>query len=667
MTWRSQNSFAGGVISRKMYGRVDLAQYSSSLTQLVNFKVLPHGGIQNRSGMRFCDISKGDGRLIPFEYSQSESYCLEFTDHNIRFYFRGKLIVDGGSPVSVATAFSYSELKDLDFVQTGNVMFILHQDHHPMKLIREDTEGKVWTYIPMAFLDGPYDRINTDPNITVVADAATGEVTVTASVGMFHSTDVGRHIRIFNDGSGGGDAHWAWGYGTEFIDLYKMKVQVVEGEFPTTATDKWKAGKWSDTTGYPSTGAFYERRLCLAGASFYPQDIDMSKTDFPEDFGTSDPLLPEDAVSISLYSEHIDEIQWMRQTRSGLTVGTSGGEWVITGAGGKDDPITSSSILARPSVVTPSNVTIKPRQLDNAILFVDKTAERIHELSFDWKEDSQVAADITLLSEDLFVNKTILCIETSLSGRMLWCVMSDGGLVGLTYMREQGVVAWHEHRTDGQFISVASVSEDDREVVYCLVKREVEGEERFYVEFFEEDFSGDIVNGFFVDSGITAHPVINSTVISGLDHLEGREVRALADGRTVPPMTVINGSVTIPFDASVVHVGLHYDSYGMTLPIELAETKTGSTLGRMKDVASVILLVTESYGCKIGRDYEHIDEIIFNEDLILGVHPDLFSGSKKVDSIGGQPNRTVQIVFGQRDPLPLTINSMITEFKLLEE
>ncbi len=668
MTWRAQNSFAGGVISKKMYGRTDLDQYGSSLSQLVNFKVLPHGGIQNRSGLRFCDISKGEGRLIPFEYSQSESYCLEVTAGQIRFYFRGKLVYDAGNPVVVNTPYSLADLKDLDYVQTGNVMFVLHPNHYPRKLVRKDTTGKNWELVKMAFIDGPYDLINTDENLTLSSSGGWGSVEIISSKDLFVATDVNRLIRMFDDGSGGGEAKWTWGYIIVYVNARHVTIGVVEGPFPAGPTNKWKLGKYSETTGYPSTGTFYERRLCLSGVRDFPQDIDMSRTDFPEDFSVSEPLLPSDAVSISLYSDHIDEIQWLRQTRSGLTVGTSGGEWVVTGSGGKDDAITPASVLARQSVVTPSNITVKPRQLDNAILFVDKTAERIYELSFDWKEDSQVAADVTLLSEDLFIGKTIKCLETSLSGRMLWVVMSDGGLVGLTYMRDQGVVAWHEHETKGEFISIASVSEDEQEVVYCLVKRTVDGSDVYYVEYFEEDFNGhDIVEAFFVDSGITVRPIARTTVVTGLDHLEGEEIRALADGRTIPPMTVENGTVELPFDASIIHIGLAYDSYGATLPIEFSGDKIGSTLGRMKDIASIILLVTRSYGCEVGRDLENTDEVIFNEDIIFGVHPELFDGSKKVDTIGGQPSRSVEVAFIQKDPLPLTINSMITEFKLLEE
>ena len=671
MIWRSQNSFSGGILSKKMLGRVDLGQYGSSVSESVNFKVLPHGGIQNRSGTRFCAKTKFPERrcrTIPFEFSQAEAYSLEVGHLYIRFFNRGLPVLDGVTIVEVTTPYTEDQLPDVDYVQTGNVMFMFHPDHKPKKLIRKDDTGKHWEFQDMAFIDGPYDLINTDDDLTMTASGNTGTIDVVVTKDLFAATDIGRHLRQFNAESG--HEYWAWGYISEYTDARHVKVTVVEREFQTLATAKWKLGKYSETTGFPSTGTFYERRLCLGGIKGFPQDIDMSRVNFPEEFFT-DPkltLIAEDAVSISLYSEHIDEIQWLRQTRTGLAVGTSGGEWVITGSGGKDDAIAPNSVNAKKSVVTPCHSTVKPRQLDSSILFLDKMGQRIHELSFDWKEDALVALDLTLLSEDLFTGKEVTCLESTIIDRVLWVVMNDGTLVGLTYMKNESIVAWHEHETKGKFESISAVSEDSREVLYAVVNRTINGVEQRFIEYLEEDFDGgDIKEAFIVDSGITQRVSLPSTVVVGLEHLEGEEIVALADGRTVAPMTVQGGKVTLPFEALIVHAGLAADAHGQTLPIEIDGVRDGATMGRMKDLGSVIVLVTNSYGCMVGRDKDNLEEIIFNEEIVFGVHPELFDGSKKIDTIGGQPSRDVRVAFAQTVPLPLTINSMIVEFEVLED
>ena len=48
-----QNSFAGGAISPRLYGRSDLAKYAASAEEIVNFIPRPEGGLMRRHGTRF--------------------------------------------------------------------------------------------------------------------------------------------------------------------------------------------------------------------------------------------------------------------------------------------------------------------------------------------------------------------------------------------------------------------------------------------------------------------------------------------------------------------------------------------------------------------------------------------------------------------------------------
>lgn len=84
-------SFSGGEISPSLHGRVDLAKYQSSLKTCRNWLVEPFGGVRNRPGTRLIAETKTEGkkvRLVPFVFSQSQTYVLEFGQGYIRF-FRG--------------------------------------------------------------------------------------------------------------------------------------------------------------------------------------------------------------------------------------------------------------------------------------------------------------------------------------------------------------------------------------------------------------------------------------------------------------------------------------------------------------------------------------------------------------------------------------------------
>lgn len=95
-------SFTGGEISPSLHGRVDLAKYQSSLKTCRNWLVEPFGGVRNRPGTRLIAETKTEGkkvRLVPFVFSQSQTYVLEFGQGYIRF-FRGGVSVP--SVVSVS-------------------------------------------------------------------------------------------------------------------------------------------------------------------------------------------------------------------------------------------------------------------------------------------------------------------------------------------------------------------------------------------------------------------------------------------------------------------------------------------------------------------------------------------------------------------------------------
>jgi len=155
--WRSQNSLAGGIISGKLFGRIDLQQYHDSLADLFNMTVMPHGGATRRSGTFFGWQAKaGESviRLIPFEFSADVSYVIEAGDGYFRFGKNGSQIMNGGSPVELLTDYAAADLFELQFVQSGDILWIVHQDYRPVRLLRySDTE---WYLDPVVFIDGPY-------------------------------------------------------------------------------------------------------------------------------------------------------------------------------------------------------------------------------------------------------------------------------------------------------------------------------------------------------------------------------------------------------------------------------------------------------------------------------------------------------------------------------
>jgi len=82
-------NFTSGEISPRLLGRVDVTKYFNGCQELENFIVMPHGGVDRRPGTYFVSTTKISGkmvRLVPFEFSTTQAYILEFGENYIRVY-----------------------------------------------------------------------------------------------------------------------------------------------------------------------------------------------------------------------------------------------------------------------------------------------------------------------------------------------------------------------------------------------------------------------------------------------------------------------------------------------------------------------------------------------------------------------------------------------------
>jgi len=157
-------NFTGGELSPRLDGRNDLAKYSSGCATLENLVVYPHGSAARRPGTTFvCAVknSTKKTRLIPFEFSTTQTYMLEFGDQYIRFYKdNGQILASANNPYEISTPYLEAELFDLKFAQSADVMYICHPNHEAEKLSR--TGHTSWSLTDVEFTKGPF----LDPNIT---------------------------------------------------------------------------------------------------------------------------------------------------------------------------------------------------------------------------------------------------------------------------------------------------------------------------------------------------------------------------------------------------------------------------------------------------------------------------------------------------------------------
>jgi hypothetical protein len=239
---------------------------------------------------------------------------------------------------------------------------------------------------------------------------------------------------------------------------------------------------------------------------------------------------------------------------------------------------------------------------------------RVRDLAYTYENDGYDSQDRSIYANHLFEGYTIVdwCYQQE-PFSIIWAVRSDGKLLGFTWMKEHDVWAWHLHDVGGVVESIVSIPGTTTDEVYMVVKRTVNSEVVRYIErlTLPDEF-------VYVDSAKTYENITD--VITGLDHLEGETVRAVADGKYVYDGLVVNGgSITIPRAAGSVVVGLPYSGYIQTLPITYEADGNISTGSRRK-VTELVIDVLESFGGKYGTDEDHMYEFNYDDnEMFTGV------------------------------------------------
>jgi len=194
---RMYNAFTSGELSPRLDGRTDLDQYYKGVKTLTNFFVHAHGGITKRPGTRFI-AEAGDGSqavvLVPFEFSTTQAYILEFGDEYIRFFTQGgQIATSAGQPYEIVSPYAAEDLMDLKYSQSADVMYIVHPEYPVYKISR--FANTTWTIEKVTFYGGPFFDLNVT-STEVIADATTGGVNLSASSGIFDSDHVGSFWQI---------------------------------------------------------------------------------------------------------------------------------------------------------------------------------------------------------------------------------------------------------------------------------------------------------------------------------------------------------------------------------------------------------------------------------------------------------------------------------------
>lgn len=145
-------SFSGGELTPEFLGQLADAKFQTGLALCRNFRVLPHGPVQNRAGFEFVREVKDSTkvvRLLPFEFSTTQTMVLEVGENYIRFHTQGATLLLSGSPYEVTTPYLASQVFGINYVQSNDVLTLVHTGHRPAELRRLGVT--TWTLTDISF------------------------------------------------------------------------------------------------------------------------------------------------------------------------------------------------------------------------------------------------------------------------------------------------------------------------------------------------------------------------------------------------------------------------------------------------------------------------------------------------------------------------------------
>lgn len=195
-----QTNFTAGEVSPLLYGRIDIDRYPNGAQEAFNGMVLPYGGFARRPGSYYVAAAKNSNaqcRLRHFRVSGVTAYVIEFGVGYARFHTNRARLEIGGVPVEIALPYTEDDLSELRFAQSGDMLFVTHQDYPPRYIKR--TSATTFSTGTVLFENGPWENVNTTSvTMTPSAASALGSTTITASSATFTSNDVGRMIALYD-------------------------------------------------------------------------------------------------------------------------------------------------------------------------------------------------------------------------------------------------------------------------------------------------------------------------------------------------------------------------------------------------------------------------------------------------------------------------------------
>lgn len=398
----------------------------------------------------------------------------------------------------------------------------------------------------------------------------------------------------------------------------------------------------SAARGWPECGTFHQGRLWLGGLKSRPATLMASKTGNYFDFQTG--TLDDNAMVLTIDSDQLNQVHQLLSHR-GLLIFTSGAEHAITVA----PPITPTNVAIEEQSRRGIKRYARLAEVDGAILFIQRGGAALRQFVYSELEQTWQADLLSLLAPHLVADPRDVIIRKAAAqdDADLVLLPDPAGITALSTLRSQEVTAFTRWQIEGQVRAVAAL---DNGQVFCAVERD----EAVRLLLLDPACLLDHSLRFSFGSPVSS--------LTGLSHLDGREVVMLLDGRPEGTATVAGGALTLPRACLTAEIGLGFELLARTMPIEPRDP-AGALIGRKSRFVRVAVRVHRSGPFDV-RGSTLATRTLGDLpapplDIIPPPPPEPVSGDFAMDGLlGWHPRQSIEITQPAARPAPLTVQAL---------
>jgi hypothetical protein len=587
--------------------------------------------------------------------------------------------------------YNSSELVEIDFEQTADLLYLAHENHAPTKLIRASHSS--WSFETVTF--GP--TIDEPTSLGVVATVANTDASnsgnayapqTDAYVVTAYNEDTGQESRASNSATATNDLglkrnyntlSWSAVTGATGYRIYKKEEKQEYGYIGFTTDVSFidrNIGASLDqgppvgdnpfavAGDYPGTITFHEQRSVWGRTINKPNAIFASRSADYENMDFTRPTRADDAFLIGLVANKVNAVNQLVSTKDGLLALTSNNIFAVQGS--NEDYISASPPpRVRPQIARGVS-RLNPIVVDNVVFYETARLSSVRTIGYQFEVNGIKTDDLTVFSPHLFENHDIIdWAYAEKPGSCIILIRSDGKALCLTWEQEQEVWGWTLWETDGLFKAVCTISEQGEDRAYFVVERTINGVTKQFVERMASELWVDQADACYLDCAKTYINATPTLVVDRLEHLEGETVSALVDGNVVNDLVVTDGAVTLPAAGSTITIGLPYTALIETLPLAF-QGPTGWNVAKPQEAKKVILRVVKTRGIECGPDEDQLYPVKQRDSEAYDAPTALLTGDLHADLASTSGTEAV-VVVRSSDPLPFHIGAILIDPSVSED